>query len=159
MSDPLVVKTESIPSRAIDPDALKVLRRLRHHDYEAYLVGGCVRDLMVGLEPKDFDVITSARPRQVRRLFSNSRVIGRRFRLVHVIFGDNVIEVSTFRADPNSLDEDDDDDVDADDSDDSEEEGLEINVSDIGVIPRFPAAKLLGEDDGKTLRLDQFVEG
>ncbi|MCO5168926.1 MAG: hypothetical protein M9894_21510 [Planctomycetes bacterium] len=97
---PKVVTTDRIPEAAIDPDALKVIRRLRRYGHEAYLVGGCVRDLLLGVQPKDFDVITSARPRQVRRLFSNSRVIGRRFRLVHVIFGDNVVEVSTFRADP-----------------------------------------------------------
>lgn len=88
----------------IDPEALKVIRRLRRHGFDAYLVGGCVRDLLLGFLPKDFDVITSARPRQVRRLFSNSRVIGRRFRLVHVIFTDKVIEVSTFRADPEIAD-------------------------------------------------------
>lgn len=97
---PKIVTTDRIPEAAIDPDALKVIRRLRRYGHEAYLVGGCVRDLLLGVQPKDFDVITSARPRQVRRLFSNSRVIGRRFRLVHVIFGDNVVEVSTFRADP-----------------------------------------------------------
>lgn len=100
---PTVVTTDRIQTRLIDPDALKVIRRLRRYGHEAYLVGGCVRDLLVGLVPKDFDVITSARPRQVRRLFSNSRVIGRRFRLVHVIFGDNIIEVSTFRADPSQF--------------------------------------------------------
>src|SRR5688500_14266274 len=105
MSTPKVVTTDRIPSRAIDPDALKVIRRLRRYGHEAYLVGGCVRDLLLGHEPKDFDVITSARPRQVRRLFGNSRVIGRRFRLVHVIFGDNVVEVSTFRADPTQFTE------------------------------------------------------
>ena len=101
--EPKIVVTDRIPADAIDPDALKVIRRLRHHGHEAYLVGGCVRDLLNGIQPKDFDVITSAKPRQVRRLFANSRVIGRRFRLVHVIFGENVIEVSTFRADPSRL--------------------------------------------------------
>lgn len=100
-SNPKIVPTNQIPHDEIDPDALKVIGRLRRFGHEAYLVGGCVRDLLLDAHPKDFDVITSARPRQVRRIFSNSRVIGRRFRLVHVIFGDNnVIEVSTFRADP-----------------------------------------------------------
>src|SRR5690242_1266345 len=100
-SSPKIVPTNQIPHDEIDPDALKVIGRLRRFGHEAYLVGGCVRDLLLDAHPKDFDVITSARPRQVRRIFSNSRVIGRRFRLVHVIFGDNnVIEVSTFRADP-----------------------------------------------------------
>lgn len=85
----------------IDPDAAKVVRRLTRQGYEAYLVGGCVRDLLLGRRPKDFDVCTSARPDDVRRLFRNSRVIGRRFRLVHVLFGGGkVIETATFRRAP-----------------------------------------------------------
>ncbi|HEY4119075.1 MAG TPA: polynucleotide adenylyltransferase PcnB [Byssovorax sp.] len=85
----------------IDPDVQKVLRRLVRHGHEAYLVGGCVRDLLLGRRPKDFDVATSARPEQVRELFRNSRIIGRRFRLVHVLFqGGKVIEVATFRKNP-----------------------------------------------------------
>jgi poly(A) polymerase len=82
----------------IDPDAEKVLRRLRRYEFQAYLVGGCVRDLLVGHRPKDFDIATSATPRQIKRLFRNSRIIGRRFRLVHVHFGAHVLEVSTFRG-------------------------------------------------------------
>jgi poly(A) polymerase len=85
----------------IDPDVQKVLRRLVRHGYEAYLVGGGVRDLLLGRRPKDFDVATSARPEQVRELFRNSRIIGRRFRLVHILFqGGKVIEVATFRRNP-----------------------------------------------------------
>jgi poly(A) polymerase len=85
----------------IDPDAQKVIHRLTRHGYEAYLVGGCVRDLLLGRRPKDFDVATSARPEDVRALFRNSRIIGRRFRLVHVLFGGGkVIEVATFRRTP-----------------------------------------------------------
>jgi poly(A) polymerase len=85
----------------IDPDVQKVLRRLTRHGHEAYLVGGCVRDLLLDRQPKDFDVATSARPEQVRDLFRNSRIIGRRFRLVHVLFqGGKVIEVATFRRNP-----------------------------------------------------------
>jgi len=85
----------------IDPDVQKVLRRLVRHDHEAYLVGGCVRDLLLDRRPKDFDVATSARPEEVRDLFRNSRIIGRRFRLVHVLFqGGKVIEVATFRRNP-----------------------------------------------------------
>lgn len=85
----------------IDSDAAKVVRRLVRHGFEAYLVGGCVRDLLLGRSPKDFDVATSARPEDVRRLFRNSRVIGRRFRLVHVLFGGGkVIETATFRRTP-----------------------------------------------------------
>jgi poly(A) polymerase len=85
----------------IDPDVQKVIRRLTRHGHEAYLVGGCVRDLLLDRRPKDFDVATSARPEQVRELFRNSRIIGRRFRLVHVLFqGGKVIEVATFRRSP-----------------------------------------------------------
>lgn len=92
----------SLDEQRIDPDVQKVVRRLVRHGYEAYLVGGCVRDLLLDGKPKDFDVATSARPEQVRELFRNSRVIGRRFRLVHVLFhGGKVIEVATFRRNPN----------------------------------------------------------
>lgn len=86
-------------SRAnISENALKVLHRLRQAGHEAYLVGGSVRDLLLGREPKDFDVATSAHPDDVRRLFRNCRLIGRRFRLAHVHFGPEIIEVATFRA-------------------------------------------------------------
>jgi poly(A) polymerase len=94
----------------IDPDAVKVMRRLVKQGYEAYLVGGGVRDLLVGCAPKDFDVATNARPDDVRRLFRNSRIIGRRFRLVHVLFGGGkVIETATFRRAPQQDDSDSDD--------------------------------------------------
>lgn len=83
----------------IDPDAYKVLRRLRKFDHTVYLVGGCVRDLFLDREPKDFDIATSATPRQVKKAFRNCRIIGRRFRLAHIYFhGPKTIEVSTFRA-------------------------------------------------------------
>lgn len=85
----------------IDPDVQKVIRRLVRNNHEAYLVGGCVRDLLLDRRPKDFDVATSARPEEVRDLFRNSRIIGRRFRLVHVLFqGGKAIEVATFRRNP-----------------------------------------------------------
>ncbi|MFI5119273.1 MAG: polynucleotide adenylyltransferase PcnB [Thermoanaerobaculia bacterium] len=88
----------------IDPDALRVLYRLHRAGYKAYLVGGSVRDLMTGRTPKDFDVGTDARPQEVRRLFRNSRVIGRRFRLAHILFeGGKVVEVSTFRKTPDAV--------------------------------------------------------
>jgi poly(A) polymerase len=90
------------PANAIDPDVARIVTRLTRHGYEAYLVGGCVRDLLLGRQPKDFDVATSARPEEVRDLFRNSRVIGRRFRLVHVVVGQgHFIEVATFRRNPN----------------------------------------------------------
>jgi len=95
---------------AIDDGAEKVVRRLTRHGFEAYLVGGCVRDLLVGHRPKDFDVATNARPEEVRALFRNSRIIGRRFRLVHVLFpGGHVIETATFRRNPTPSDGSDDD--------------------------------------------------
>jgi poly(A) polymerase len=85
----------------IDPDAAKVVRRLERSGYQAYLVGGCVRDLLLGGKPKDFDVATNARPEDVRALFRNCRIIGRRFRLAHILFGGGkVIEVATFRRNP-----------------------------------------------------------
>jgi poly(A) polymerase len=83
--------------RDIDADALKVLYRLHHAGYIAYLVGGSVRDLLLGRRPKDFDIGTSAHPYQIKRLFRNCWIIGRRFRLAHVKFGTKVIEVATFR--------------------------------------------------------------
>jgi len=86
--------------RQISPGAQKVLRRLRQAGRNAGLVGGSVRDLMLQRAPKDYDVVTDARPEDVRRLFRNSRIIGRRFRLAHVLFGDEVVEVSTFRGAP-----------------------------------------------------------
>jgi len=90
----------------IDPDALKVVRRLVRHGFESYLVGGGVRDLLLGRRPKDFDIATKARPEQIRTLFRNSRIIGRRFRLVHVLFSDRkVIEVATFRRNPHAADD------------------------------------------------------
>src|SRR5210317_2188208 len=88
----------SISRKNIDREALKVLHRLRDAGYSAYLVGGGVRDLYLGKTPKDFDISTDARPGQLRKLFRNSRLIGRRFRLVQVFFrGNKIIEVSTFR--------------------------------------------------------------
>jgi len=86
-----------VSRRDIDPDALKVLYRLRQAEHIAYLVGGSVRDLLLGRRPKDFDIGTSAHPYQVKKLFRNCWIIGRRFRLAHVRFGTKVIEVATFR--------------------------------------------------------------
>jgi poly(A) polymerase len=88
----------SISRVNISPNALKVLYRLKDSGYQAHLVGGGVRDLLLGREPKDFDVATDAHPEDIRKLFRNCRLIGRRFRLAHVMFGREVIEVATFRA-------------------------------------------------------------
>ncbi len=95
----------SISRNAISPNALRVLYRLREAGYEAFLVGGCVRDLLIGITPKDFDIATSALPEEVKRTFRNCRLIGRRFRLAHVFFGREIIEVATFRATSSPVDE------------------------------------------------------
>jgi poly(A) polymerase len=90
----------------IDVNALKVLYRLHRAGYRGLLVGGGVRDLMLGRTPKDFDVATDARPHEVRKLFRNSRIIGRRFRLAHVFFKEGIVEVATFRRDPDPEEQD-----------------------------------------------------
>ena len=99
MAQPTIVPRaeHTISRRDVDPDALKVLYRLHEHHYIAYLVGGSVRDLLLGRRPKDFDIGTSAHPQQVKKLFRNCWIIGRRFRLAHVKFGTKTIEVATFR--------------------------------------------------------------
>ena len=104
-NDPVVPQLRRIPRdshpisrKDISSAALRVLYRLREGGHEAHLVGGAVRDLLVGLKPKDFDVATDATPEQVKALFRNCRLIGRRFRLAHVVFGREIIEVATFRA-------------------------------------------------------------
>jgi poly(A) polymerase len=99
MVEPTVLprSEHALTRRDIDPDALKVLYRLHEHNYIAYLVGGSVRDLLLHRRPKDFDVGTSAHPHQVKKLFRNCWIIGRRFRLAHVKFGPKVVEVATFR--------------------------------------------------------------
>ena len=99
---PIVVDRSNHPisRRRIPENVLKVLYRLHRSGYRAYLCGGSVRDLLMNRQPKDFDIATDAHPTAIRRLFRNSRIIGRRFRLVHVIFQDMIVEVSTFRREP-----------------------------------------------------------
>jgi poly(A) polymerase len=96
------VADHGIDPKLLDDNAVRVVRTLKDAGHEAYIVGGAVRDLLVGLRPKDFDVATDATPEQVKALFRRAFIIGRRFRLVHVVFGrgreHEVIEVSTFRA-------------------------------------------------------------
>ncbi|AIN94478.1 polynucleotide adenylyltransferase PcnB [Treponema putidum] len=87
-----------IAPEKIDIEAVKIIQRLNSQGFEAYIVGGAVRDLLIGHIPKDFDIATSAEPSKIRKMFRNSRVIGRRFRLVHVFFGEKIYEVSTFRS-------------------------------------------------------------
>ncbi|MFN0246976.1 MAG: polynucleotide adenylyltransferase PcnB, partial [Kofleriaceae bacterium] len=95
----------SLDRAAIDSDADRVVRKLTRAGHKAYLVGGCVRDILVGRTPKDFDVATSATPNEIKSTFRNSRIIGRRFRLAHVFFGSKIIETSTFRANPRDEDD------------------------------------------------------
>ncbi|WP_335734494.1 polynucleotide adenylyltransferase PcnB [Rheinheimera muenzenbergensis] len=97
-----------ISRKDISPNALKVLYRLKDAGFDAYLVGGCIRDLLMGIQPKDFDVVTNAKPEQVKQVFRNCRLIGRRFRLAHVVFGREVIEVATFRGHHSGSEDEDD---------------------------------------------------
>ena len=99
-------KSLGLKRSLISRHAMTVLKGLKQKGYDSYLVGGCVRDLLLGLEPKDFDVSTNASPEQVRRVFRNARVIGRRFKIVHVRFGREVIEVATYRGAPASSNQD-----------------------------------------------------
>lgn len=87
-----------IPLDHIDIDALQIITRLKDFGFTTYIVGGAVRDLIVGNKPKDFDLVTDATPSKIKKIFRNSRIIGRRFRLVHVVFGSKIFEVSTFRS-------------------------------------------------------------
>src|SRR5450631_1566575 len=87
-----------ISRKLMNPNALRILYRLRDNGYVGYLVGGCVRDLLLGREPKDFDVVTNATPNEIKRMFRNCRLIGRRFRLAHLHYQDEIIEVATFRS-------------------------------------------------------------
>ncbi|MEG1552814.1 MAG: polynucleotide adenylyltransferase PcnB [Kiritimatiellia bacterium] len=100
----IIVNRENhcLSRRDIDPDALKVLYRLSSLNHEAYLVGGSVRDLLLGRSPKDFDVGTDARPTEIRKIFRNCFLIGKRFRLAHIVFGKKVIETATFRKTPDA---------------------------------------------------------
>ena len=99
MADPIVLpRTEhTLSRRDIDPDALRVMSRLQELGHTTFLVGGSVRDLLLGRRPKDFDLGTSAQPHQIKRAFRNCWIIGRRFRLAHIKFGAKTIEVATFR--------------------------------------------------------------
>jgi poly(A) polymerase len=112
MSSQIISRSEHPISRQnIHPDALKVMYRLVRKGFTAYLVGGGVRDLILGRTPKDFDVSTNATPSQIKKMFQNCFLIGRRFRLAHIRFDDHVIETSTFRRCPDSEDENGDDDL------------------------------------------------
>ena len=107
--EPVILKRSEHPvsRRNIDPDALKILYRLHRLGFTAYLTGGAVRDMMLGKRPKDFDIVTDARPGQIKKRFRDVYIIGRRFRLAHIHFrGEKVIEVATFRKTPDLGDQD-----------------------------------------------------
>src|SRR5690606_5522992 len=106
----------NISRKHISSGALKIIKQLQESGYEAYLVGGGVRDLLLGGEPKDFDVATSATPEEVRRIFRGARIIGRRFQIVHVRMGREVVEVTTFRG--------------------NDEEGTQVKRSEDGMLLR-----------------------
>jgi len=149
----IVARADHPVSRAqISGNALKVLYRLRDGGYQAFLVGGCVRDLLIGIQPKDFDISTDASPEEVRRLFRNSRLIGRRFRLAHVRFGQQIIEVATFRASgaPMAIDPDLDGITDEDADENLDENGdIDGNVAEPGDSRNHDR---LHDDRGRLLR-------
>jgi poly(A) polymerase len=124
----------SISRAHISPQALKVLYRLKDAGYQAFLVGGSVRDLLLGIQPKDFDVATDALPEEIRRLFRNCRLIGRRFRLAHVHYGDEIIEVATFRAAAAPPEVDDEDHRELDDARAHDESGRILRDNVYGTI-------------------------
>nr|MDA3963184.1 polynucleotide adenylyltransferase PcnB [Planctomycetota bacterium] len=99
MVEPLIIPRpkHNVSRDLIDPEILKVLYRLKQHDHDAYVVGGAIRDILRGEHPKDFDIATDATPSELRKIFRNSRIVGRRFRLVHVVFGSTAVEVATLR--------------------------------------------------------------
>ena len=100
----LIRQSVKFDKKFLDLDALKIVKKLNKEGYEAYLVGGCIRDLLLGYEPKDFDVATNATPEQIQKLFKRSRIIGRRFKLVHIMFSARkYIEVATFRSNQSNL--------------------------------------------------------
>ena len=92
--------SQKIDESKISKHAIEIIKVLQKNNYEAYIVGGAIRDILMDKNPKDFDIATNATPEQIRHLFRRSRIIGRRFKLVHVIDGRDIIEVSTFRAQP-----------------------------------------------------------
>jgi poly(A) polymerase len=144
MVEPTIVPRaeHAISRRDIDPDALKVLYRLHEHNFIAYLVGGSVRDLLLNRRPKDFDIGTSAHPHQVKKLFRNCWIIGRRFRLAHVKFGTKTIEVATFRRQVSAA-----------------EMTPEVEAAIAGPADTIaPGEPMNGDDEGATMRLRRRAE-
>jgi poly(A) polymerase len=140
----------SISRAAISPNALKVLYRLKEAGYQGFLVGGAVRDLLLGITPKDFDVATNALPEEVRRLFRNCRLIGRRFRLAHVHYGQEIIEVATFRA-AASPEREDDEEADAELDVEEANSDSDSEVAAPAALPDDPAHRAF-DTSGRILR-------
>ena len=140
----------SISRAAISPNALKVLYRLKEAGYQGFLVGGAVRDLLLGITPKDFDVATNALPEEVRRLFRNCRLIGRRFRLAHVHFGQEIIEVATFRA-AASPEREDDEEADAELDVEEASSDADSEIAAPSAVPDDPAHRAF-DTSGRILR-------
>ena len=92
------IQEQTLHTRNICPKAFQVVSVLKEHNFQAFLVGGCIRDLLLDKNPKDFDVATNAKPHEIKALFKRSRIVGRRFQIVHVPFGRDIIEVTTFRS-------------------------------------------------------------
>ena len=156
----VIPRAEHTVSRSqISPNALRVLYRLRDANFQAFLVGGCVRDLLIGLEPKDFDVATDALPEQVKRLFRNCRLIGRRFRLAHVFFGPEIIEVATFRA--SSAPEPGEEPIE-EEEDEAEEADLDADETDLidqaGPVTEGRAARFEAEHSARETLVDADTE-
>ena len=165
---PLIVPRagHGISRKNIDDEALKVLYRLHGANYKAYLVGGAVRDLLLGKRPSDFDIGTSATPEEIRRLFKNSRIIGRRFRLVQVVFrGRKVVEVATFRREPDFAEAEEElmkasppPDV----AEDEPENGAEPEPAAAAPAPRRPVRggnEIYGNDEDDARRRDITING
>ena len=129
--------SHNISRKELSPNAVRIMYRLRDNGYIARLVGGAVRDILIGKVPKDFDIVTDATPEQIKRLFRNCRLVGRRFRLAHLHFKDELIEVSTFRASA-YLEETDEPDTEAGSEDATEEPGQNrhLIVNDDGMLLR-----------------------
>jgi poly(A) polymerase len=139
----------------ISPNALRVLYKLRDAGFMAFLVGGCVRDLLIGLEPKDFDVATDALPEQVKRLFRNCRLVGRRFRLAHVFFGREIIEVATFRAaSAPSQGEEPLPDADPEDGEAPELDDPQLEAESLGASPEAEGSSASTYPEGSVVALD-----
>jgi len=166
----VIPRSEHPVSRSnISPNALRVLYRLKEAGFQAFLVGGCVRDIIIGRHPKDFDVATDALPEEVRRLFRNCRLVGRRFRLAHIVYGREIIEVATFRAasapppteEPVPMRSDDEaelleEELASDDDDDADDSGLPVDEHgdpDGNRDPDYrPSIHRVQDDHGRLLR-------